>query len=425
MKGKETNNKKLEKSRMKKENDECGSYVQFADNVKQWNRFHKIEGIILGLLGVGGCVVVSIMEMIGAGLGSYIATMFAFFFGILIAWMHCEMYVRVDGKGNRLNQYIHDISLFVAFSFKDYYKEIERRLWKKTMIMSGIVFVLLFVLSARRIVSDCFGVIALCTKTVVIMDVAVVVCFVMLRYFDMRSFVSCVEKGKTKKIVPAKKESFWNKHPVLLVLMSVSMSVALVILAGVRDYILRVPDHVEVYRSVTDWFISMYAIIMCSVFGGEQIGKLVTKKGGSIKQVLCLIVVAVMALGYGCTYYTTYYEDKIVANRFFITKEYAWDEVQSYTVKPKWISGILQLELEMEDRTLWVISSDNICSEKHCDVYYSDYEYIAHLVEKMDAYGIEGTIEKEEKIAPNEEIHDSFDMEAFDRIKTIVYGLDE
>ena len=128
---------------------------------------------------------------------------------------------------------------------------------------------------------------------------------------------------------------------------------------------------------------------------------------------------------YGCTFHTTYYEDKIVVNRFFITKEYTWDEVQSYTVKPKWISGILQLELEMEDRTLWVINSDNICSEKHYDVYYGDYEYIAHLVEKMDAYGIEGTIEKQEKIAPNEEMHDLWDMEAFDRIKTIVYGLDE
>lgn len=400
-------------------------YVQFADNVKQWNQFRKIEGIIFGFLGVCGCIMVALFEMIGAGLGLYIVGMFAFLLGFMFSWMHCEMYVRVDGKRNCLNQYIHDIPLFVAFSFKDYYKEIERRLWKKTIIMSGIVFVLLFVLSAMRIVSDFFGVIALCTKTVVIMDVAVVVSFVMLRYFDMRSFVSCVEKGKAKKIVPAKEESFWNKHPVLLVLFAVLGSVVSVVLAGVRDYILRVPDDIEVYRSVTDWFISVYAIIICTIYGGAQIGKLVTKKGGSIKQVLCFGVVAVVALGYGCTFHTTYYEDKIVVNRVFITEEYTWDEVQSYTVKPKWTSEVIQLELEMGNRTLRVLSSNNICSEKHYDVYYGDYEYIAHLVEKMDAYGIEGTIEKEEKIAPNEEIHDSFDMEAFDRIKTIVYGLDE
>lgn len=409
----------------KSENKENEKYAQFADNVKQWNQFHKIEGIIFGFLGVCGCIIVALLEMIGAGLGLYIAGMFALLFGFMIAWMHCEMYVRVDGKGNRLNQYIHDIPLFVAFSFKDYYKEIERRLWKKTIIMSGIVFVLLFVLSAMRIVSDFFGVIALCTKTVVIMDVAVVVSFVMLRYFDMRSFVSCVEKGKVKKIVPAKEESFWNKHPVLLMLLAVLGSVVSVMLAGVRDYILRVPDDIEVYRSVTDWFISVYAIIICTIYGGAQIGKLVTKKGGSIKQVLCFGVVAVVALGYGCTFHTTYYEDKIVVNRFFITEEYTWDEVQSYTVKPKWTSEVIQLELEMGNRTLRVLSSNNICSEKHYDVYYGDYEYIAHLVEKMDAYGIEGTIEKEEKIAPNEEIYDSFDMEAFDRIKSIIYGTDE
>lgn len=400
-------------------------YVQFADNVKQWNQFRKTEGIIFGFLGVWGCIMVALFEMIGAGLGLYIAGMFALLFGFMIAWMHCEMYVRVDGIGNRLNQYIHDIPLFVAFSFKDYYKEIERRLWKKTMIISGVVFVMLFAMSIVRLFTDFLGVMGFCIITVVVMDVVIVVSFFLLRYFDMRSFAACIDKGKSKKVVSQKKESFWDQHRVLLVLLCSALPWVAFMLSGVRNYILRVPDDIEVYRAASDWFISVYAFVMSVIFGGEQIGKLVTKKGGSIKQVLCLIVVAVVALGYGCSYYTTYYEDKIVVNRFFITKEYTWDEVQSYTVKPKWISEVVQLELEMEDRTLWVISSDNICSEKHYDVYYGDYEYIAHLVEKMDAYGIEGTIEKEEKIAPNEEIHDSFDMEAFDRIKSIIYGTDE
>lgn len=409
----------------KSENKGNDKYVQFADSVKQWNRFRIVEGMIGGLLGVVGCIIVAILEMLGAGLGIYISRVFAILFGMLIAWRHCEMYVRVDGKENRLNQYIHDIPLFVAFSFRDYYKEIERRLWKKTMIISGIVFVILFTMSIMRLFTDFLGVMGFCIITVVVMDAAIVASFFLLRYFDMRSFAACIDKGKSKKVVSQKKESFWDQHRVLLVLFCSALSWVAFMLSGVRNYILRVPDDIEVYRSASDWFISVYGVVMCAIFGGEQIGKLVTKKGGSIKQALVFSVVAVMALGYGCTYYTTYYEDKIVANRFFITKEYTWDEVQSYTVKPKWISGILQLELEMEDRTLWVISSDNICSEKHCDVYYSDYEYIAHLVEKMNDYGIDGTIEKEEKIAPNEEMHDLWDMEAFDRIKTIVYGLDE
>lgn len=400
-------------------------YVQFADSVKQWNRFRIVEGMIGGLLGVVGCIIVAILEMLGAGLGIYISRVFAILFGMLIAWRHCEMYVRVDGKENRLNQYIHDIPLFVAFSFRDYYKEIERRLWKKTMIVSGIVFVILFTMSIMRLFTDFLGVMGFCIITVVVMDAAIVASFFLLRYFDMRSFAACIEKGKSKKVVSQKKESFWYQHRVLLVLLCSALPWVAFMLSGVRNYILRVPDDIEVYRSASDWFISVYGVVMCAIFGGEQIGKLVTKKGGSIKQALVFSVVAVMALGYGCTYYTTYYEDKIVENRFFITKEYTWDEVQSYTVKPKWISGILQLELEMEDRTLWVISSDNICSEKHCDVYYSDYEYIAHLVEKMDAYGITGTLEREEKITPDDEMYGSDSVEAFERIKMLVYGLDE
>lgn len=409
----------------KSENKGNDKYVQFADSVKQWNRFRIVEGMIGGLLGVVGCIIVAILEMLGAGLGIYISRVFAILFGMLIAWRHCEMYVRVDGKENRLNQYIHDIPLFVAFSFRDYYKEIERRLWKKTMIISGIVFVILFTMSIMRLFTDFLGVMGFCIITVVVMDAAIVASFFLLRYFDMRSFAACIEKGKSKKVVSQKKESFWYQHRVLLVLFCSALPWVAFMLSGVRNYILRVPDDIEVYRSASDWFISVYGVVMCAIFGGEQIGKLVTKKGGSIKQALVFSVVAVMALGYGCTYYTTYYEDKIVENRFFITKEYTWDEVQSYTVKPKWISGILQLELEMEDRTLWVICSENICSEKHYDVYDSDYEYIAHLVEKMDAYGITGTLEREEKITPDDEMYGSDSVEAFERIKMLVYGLDE
>lgn len=411
-----------QKAAKEKMNIESNPYAQFADQVKHWNRLRKSEGLILGLFGVVGCCMVAILEILGAGLGSSIAIVFAVFFGMLIAWMHCEIYVRVDGKGNRLNQYIYDVPLLMAFSMKDYYKEIEKRLWKKTLVVSGIVFTIIFVFSVVSLFKDFFRVIGLCAMTVAVMDIAIMISFFFLRYFNMRSFLVCIEKGKSKKLVSPKKASFWSEHPVLLVLLCVISSFGSVMFVGVRDYILRVPNDIEAYRSASDWFIMIYIIIMCGVHGGEQIGKLVTKKGGSIKQVACLGVLAVISIIYGCTFHTTYYEDKIVANRFLLEKEYAWDEVQSYTVKPKWISGILQLELEMDDRTLWVISSNYICSEKHYDDFGDDYEYIAHLLEKMEAYGISGTLEDEEKIAPDPEFHDEESIEAFGRIKDAIYG---
>jgi len=414
-----------ENTKIKKKDGEKNLYAQIANHIKQWNRLRKAEGVILGTMGLCGCAALVLLEICLPGWGSFFGIGAAICFGFMVAWMHCELYVRVDGKGNRLNQYIHDIPLFMAFSIKDYYKEIERRLWKKMGMISGIVFAILFVFSILPLFDQFFLVLEFCTVTVVALDISIVVSYFLLRYFDMRSFATCMEKGKTKKHLPQSKVSFYSEHPVFLFLMCIVSIFGFGILGIGRNYLVRVPEDVEVYRTVTDWFLPMYISAMCVIYGGQEIGKLATKQRGSIKNVIAYCVVLVISLLYGCTIYNTYYEDKIVVNRVFVEKEYAWDDVQSYTVKPKWLSGILQLELEMEDRTLWVISGENIRSEK-CDDKFDfgggDYEYIAYLVEKMDACGVEGSIEDEEKIAPDIDIHGEGSVKAFERMKDVIYG---
>lgn len=414
-----------ENIKIKKKDGEKNPYAQIADHIKHWNRLRKAEGVILGTMGLCGCAALVLLEICLPGWGSFFGIGAAICFGFMVAWMHCELYVRVDGKGNRLNQYIHDIPLFMAFSIKDYYKEIERRLWKKMGVISGIVFATLFVFSILPLFDHFFLVLEFCTVTVVALDISIVVSYFLLRYFDMRSFATCMEKGKSKKPLAHSKENFFVEHPVAFLGLGIMAGFFVVVLAGTRNYLLRVPEDIEVYRTLTDWFISMYTIIICVIYGGQQVMKLGRKQGGSIKQVIGYCVAIVIALIYGCTIYTTYYEDKIVVNRVFVEKEYAWDEVQSYTVKPKWLSGILQLELEMEDRTLWVVSGESIRSEK-CDDKFEfgcgEYEYIAYLVEKMDACGVEGSIEDEEKIAPDIDIHGESSVEAFERMKDVIYG---
>lgn len=414
-----------ENTKKEKINSENNPYAQVADHIKHWNRLRKAESIILGTMGLCGCAMLVILEICLGGWGSIFGIGAAIFFGFMVAWMHCELYVRVDGKGNRLNQYIHDIPLLMAFSIKDYYKEIERRLWKKMGVISGIVFTILFAFSILPLFDQIFHVLEFCAVIVVALDIAIVISYFLLRYFDMRSFATCMEKGKSKKPLTHSKENFFAEYPVAFLVLGIVAGFFAVMLMRTRDYLLRVPEDIEVYRAVTDWFISLYIIVVCVTYGGQQVMKLVRKQGGSIKQIIGYCMAIVIALLYGCTIYTTYYEDKIVVNRVFVEKEYTWDEVQSYTVKPKWLSGILQLELEMEDRTLWVISGESIRSEK-CDNKFDfgggDYEYIAYLVEKMDACGVEGSIEEEEKIAPDVDIHGESSVEAFERMKDVIYG---
>lgn len=177
-------------------------YAEFADHIKQWNRLRKAESIILGTIGLCVCAMLVILEICLPGWGSIFGIGAAIFFGFMVAWTHCELYVRVDGKGNRLNQYIHDIPLLMAFSIKDYYKEIERRLWKKMGVISGIVFTILFAFSILPLFDQIFHVLEFCAVIVVALDIAIVISYFLLRYFDMRSFATCMEKGKPQKHLP-------------------------------------------------------------------------------------------------------------------------------------------------------------------------------------------------------------------------------
>lgn len=410
-----------------KDNKTDSLYVQFADKVRRWNGMYKIEATIIGIAVLMGCAVVSILSMLAfADFVYWIAALFAVMYGMLFSWMHCEMYIKIDGKGNRVSQYLHDVRMMVAFSIEEYYKEIARRLKKKTMIIAAIVFGVLFFANILNLSEHFLEVIALCLMTIGIMVISIIVYFHILRFFDIRSYYSQRKrKANRSKGVKQTEKSFWTRYPLWLVIMVVVVMIISVTIAQYRDYSLRVPNDIDVYRTVPDGFWLTYPIMMCILYGGEQIGRLITKKNGSVKKLIGYGIVIGIALVYGFTYYTTYYEDKIVTNRFLQTKEYAWSDVQSYTIKKKWLSEIIQLELEMEDRTLSVISGYAIFSEKYEEEYYGDYEYIAHLVEKMDGYGISGTMEDEEVIAPDAEINDPFDIEAFDRIKTVVYEMEK
>lgn len=402
-------------------------YREFADKVRRWNGMYKIEAAIIGIAVVMGCAVVSILSMLAfADFVYWIAALFAVMYGMLFSWMHCEMYIKIDGKGNRVSQYLHDMRMMVAFSIKEYYKEIARRLKKKTMIIAAIVFGVLFLANILNLSEHFLEVIGLCFMTIGIMIISISVNFYFLRFFDVRSYYSQRNrKRKTSKNVKQTEKQFWTDYPLMLVIMVVVVMIISFALAEYRDYSLRVPNNINVYRTVTSGFLLTYLFMICTLYGGEQIGRLITRKNGSVKKVIGYGLAIVIIIVYSFTFYTTYYEDKIVTNRCLKTKEYAWSDVQSYTVKKKWLSEIIQLELEMEDCTISVISSNTFFSEKYEEVYFGDYEYIAHLVEKMDGYGIPGTLEDEEVIAPDTEINDPYEIEAFDRIKTAVYGTDE
>ncbi|MGN0154755.1 MAG: hypothetical protein ACI4A3_09900 [Lachnospiraceae bacterium] len=84
---------------------------------------------------------------------------------------------------------------------------------------------------------------------------------------------------------------------------------------------------------------------------------------------------------------------------YFSKTEYSLENVKSYTVKKKSFSQDIQLELEMEDdMTFSVISSNSLYSDYHWMLYDTNFEYVAAYVKRLDALGIPGTLEDEEKL---------------------------
>lgn len=414
-------------------NEICNPYAQFADKVRSFNGMCKIEAVVIGIAVVIGCITVSVLNLILMDFADavyMIAALFAVMYGTLFPLMHCAMYVKIDGKGNSASQYlfIHNARLMVVFSIEEYYKEIARRLKKKTLIIAGIVFGLLLVTNIWNLSEHFIEVIGLCFMTIGIMVISNIEYFYIYRFLYIRRYYSQRKtKRKADRGVKQTGKSFYAEHPLGLGIMVFVAMIISIAISQYRDYSLRILDDIDVRRTVTSGFWLMYPIMICIIYAGEQIGRLITRKDGSVKNVIGCGLVIVIAMIYGFTFYTTYYEDKIVTNRLWQTKEYAWSDVQSYTVKKTWIPEIIQLELEMEDRTLSVIPgstifSNTIFSEKCEEEYIGDYGYIAHLVEKMDDYGIPGKMEDEEVIAPDAEINDPEEMESFDRIKMTIYG---
>lgn len=409
-----------------KDNKVDSLYVQFADKVRRWNSMYKLQAAVIGFFVVFGCGTVSVSMWISVSLAYKLAAFLAVIYGMLFSWLYREMYVKIEGKGNRISQYLQAVGLMVAFSIEDYYKEIERRLKKRTMIIVAIVFAILFLTNVLNLSEHFLEVIGLCFLTIGTMIISIRVSFNFVRFFGVRIYYSRKKrKRKISKNVKHTENQFWKDYPLWFVIIVFAVAIISGVLAIYRDYSLRVPNDMNVYRTITNGFWLTYPVIICVLYGGEQIGRLIIGKNGSFKKVIGYGVVIAIAMVYSFTFYTTYYEDKIVTNRFLQTKEYAWSDVQSYTVKKRSWSEIIQLELKMQDCTLSAISSYNIFSQKHEEEYYGDYEYIAHLVEMMDGYGISGTMEDEEIIAPDAEINDPQDVEAFDRIKRVIYGMEK
>lgn len=446
----------LKNNRQPKENQENQiQLARFADEVKRWNKNGKavvfftliaMSGSLLSactmgivLLMTDGLITFALME----GLTIFLVVVLGFGY----AYAYCGCYTTVEGKQGKILQQLCESIYRMPISVEEYYKEIGRRLKKNATGIGIAVFCLLFICALFGLIllepeegikvplqqiaasGRFLQIVAFCIIGTALFTCAIAAGYYTHRWINLQKYYSfingracsCRKKQKTKKSFGSRNE-FWAEHKVLLCIVAVMSTMLVMGILALRSYYLRVPDGIEVYRVTRNSFWISYPLLVCFMIMIEEILRFLLKENVHIGKAAGVFALMIAALVYGFTFYETYYEDRIEVRRLFYTAEYKWQDIQSYTVKAAPSVMAIQIKLNMGNRTLSVMSADEIASVKHYDRYGSDYLYGAYLVKKMDELGISGILEDWEEIEEEVQEWDQEEIDAVKEIKQIVTG---
>lgn len=436
--------------RKRKQGEKWESYpalAKFADRVRecnktnptgQWNMMFQI----LAFWGALNCVLTTVIAIGGTGIAFYLLVCMAvfldFLMGLCCGFVHCNAYTNIQGKKGKTVQLLWESVCRMPLSVEDYYKEIGGRLWEtfryEGMAGFAIVFVIGFFFQllmgfSLKVFMQIFGVYLL-TAAVLIGSMAAG--YGIHRWYHLRKYHFLME-GKKHKLQKKEKgkwfrslsepNTFWQEHKVLVFILVVIEG--MIIGAGIllQDYLLRLPDEVDLYRTIRSIFWIVFVVSVCGPHVAEKVVRFFLKesKKGQYDWLVSLALI-VAAFVYSFTFYETYSEEKIEVKRCFWTREYDWQDVKSYVVKKEVSVPLFQLELDMGDRKLDVMSTFRTESWEHYDHFENEYLYAAYLVERLDNQGVPGHLEDCEEIEPDIEEYDEETVNAFAKIKEIING---
>ncbi|MDY5576043.1 MAG: hypothetical protein SPF70_00980, partial [Lachnospiraceae bacterium] len=104
-----------------------------------------------------------------------------------------------------------------------------------------------------------------------------------------------------------------------------------------------------------------------------------------------LIILAVGMLWIEGKFYTEFYEDKIVIADFSGKKEYDYEEIERFEIYEEHES--IQMTIYFTDgEKVNLVGNVQEASELYEDKYYSDYNYMADMVERMQERNIPGNL---------------------------------
>ena len=172
---------------------------------------------------------------------------------------------------------------------------------------------------------------------------------------------------------------------------------------------LQFSDAIEANCVLADDSLLIFLTCLCGGAFAEEFRKF--KRSERIEKGKLVIYAGILLAAsiYVQTTYTCYYDDRIEMHRIWGSREIKWEDVESYTVRPAFMSSDIRMDLKVGNSVLHVTGSNNQQSELHIDTYETDYEYVADLTKRLGEMGIEGKLWNEEKLEENGDA-DSLEM---------------
>ena len=162
---------------------------------------------------------------------------------------------------------------------------------------------------------------------------------------------------------------------------------------------------------------TVVSCIGISLFFTDTDKELVVALWGKVRAgiIAALLVIMVVSIGMYCRAVTTgdlvkMTENSIMVRKDGIEKTYGLEDIADYRIFCQ--NSALQMELSFQDgnkETLFKSISED--TEGWRETYYSDYNYVAHLVDRLQELGVTGTMEDLEQL---EQIVSSYDQECID-----------
>ena len=314
--------------------DKTQQMKEFANQLRKWNRGSRIqEGLLVPVFLSVIVIFLMLRELLKF---SGIIALYILF-GISYGWIYCNSYVNVEGKNGKMVQGLSNLLTRMPFSMEDYCKEIGRRLCKNGFVIAGIQFLVVLGIRIFFQRDDLFLIVKEGLFASLLTYGAMLVFCHICKRSEIRQFaLGRIKENKQSQKSNIRKNHTINdrfvKHPVKVI---VVIYIEVFLAYGIFDVVSHLQASLkdgELYRMVHDGFGIDFIIYMCMILMGEQVICALIKEKVKWKQLMAGIVGLVVTITYGLTVYDSYYEDKIVVQRFIKNTEYDWEDVQSYSV---------------------------------------------------------------------------------------------